>query len=96
MDVKRKRRHTVRAKKNRPAQFCSIPIQAPVSNYSSKDNFYEWVNEQWMENVKIPKFETDYGVSEEVERCIYRTSRDILLRVKKGTGDHAEKMLKNH
>ena len=59
---------------------CTIPIPAPVLNYSSvnKDDFYQSINEEWLTTVNIPAFENDFGVSEEVERCIYTKSVEIL------------------
>jgi predicted metalloendopeptidase len=49
-------------------------------NYSSvnKDDFYQSINEEWLSTVNIPAFENDFGVSEEVERCIYTKSVEIL------------------
>ena len=64
--------------------FCYIPIPAPVSNYSSTDlehasnNFYDWVNHEWISKVHVPPFENDFGVSEEVERCVFHKSVEIL------------------
>jgi predicted metalloendopeptidase len=56
---------------------CTIPIPAPVSTCSSV-NFYESINDQWLSSAHIPAFENDFGVSEEVERCIYTKSVEIL------------------
>jgi len=64
--------------------FCYIPIPAPVSNYSSVDplgpanDFYNWINHEWISTVHVPPFENDFGVSEEVERCIFDKSVKIL------------------
>jgi putative endopeptidase len=69
---------------------CNIPIQAPAFNSLSKPSvketveadFYDWVNSKWSKSVSIPAFENDFGISEEVERCIFETSKRILLSVK--------------
>ena len=49
-------------------------------NYSleNKDDFYQSINNDWLSTTHIPAFETDFGVSEEVERCIYTKSVEIL------------------
>lgn len=63
---------------------CGIPIQLPASSSSYKTNnllgkdFYTWVNKEWLKKIDIPKFQSDYGVSEEVEDCIFETSKKIL------------------
>ena len=74
---------TRKAKKNPhlTRTLCNIPTQVPVLNYSSSlmgNNFYEWVNCQWLEHAKIPPHENDYGVSEEVEECVDSISEKIL------------------
>jgi hypothetical protein len=78
----RKRQKTTR----HSHQFCNIPIPAPVLNYSYSEHvgndFYDWVNHEWLTHVKIPSFENDFGVSEEVERCIYEESVKILSNTK--------------
>lgn len=61
--------------------FCYIPIRRPVTKFlsSEKDaNFYEYVNNEWISTVKMPMFENDFSVSEEVERCVYKKSVEIL------------------
>jgi putative endopeptidase len=73
-------------KKNLSDPYCSIPATpAPALKYSSPlrgNNFYEWVNEDWLNSVHIPKFENDFGVSEEIERCIYKKTLRILTDIK--------------
>jgi len=65
-----------------PHLLCSIPIPQPVTNYLSikefGNNFYEEINRDWISSVVVPPFENDYSVSEEVERCIYTKSVEIL------------------
>ena len=67
---------------------CGIPIHLPVSSSSSyKQNsqlgndFYTWVNKEWMKKTEIPPFRPDFGVSEEVELCIFNASEKILADV---------------
>jgi putative endopeptidase len=67
----------------------SIPIPAPVSNFlfcqnnEIGNNFYTWVNKKWLDRTSIPSFESDFGVSEEAERVLFNTSKQILERMKK-------------
>ena len=79
--------------------FCHIPILAPVFNSSSKnqhvgDDFYSWVNSEWEKKTTIPEFENDFGVSEEVERCIFKESKRILECFKQSPKDDEQKMYK--
>ena len=73
-------------KKTHP--FCYIPIPAPVSNYSSREplspgnDFYNFINSDWISKVHVPAFENDFGVSEEVERCVFDKSVQILESTK--------------
>lgn len=84
-----KKKTRKRSRKIVQKPFCSIPIRVPVlSSSSSKTstkahekpgtNFYEWANESWLKEAKIPADEADYGVSEEVESCINTKSLEIL------------------
>ena len=69
---------------------CTIPVQAPVLNYSFKshnkedikNDFYSYVNKNWIQEIKIPAHESDFGVSEEVEECIDKKSKQILHEIK--------------
>jgi putative endopeptidase len=76
MGQRRTRKKTHRSQKNQHLS-CTIPIPAPVLTCSSV-NFYESINDQWLSTTHIPAFENDFGVSEEVERCIYTKSVEIL------------------
>jgi len=73
-------RQTRRTKKK---LLCHIPIVLPASKSSYKEkaigeNFYDWVNGSWAQHVAPPPFESSFGVSEEVERCIVSASKKIL------------------
>jgi putative endopeptidase len=74
----------------------SIPIPALVLNSSfSKNNqcgndFYNWVNKKWLAKTSIPAFESDFGVSEEAERVIFKTSKEILENIKKSDSTSKE------
>ena len=64
---------------------CGIPIHLPASSSSSYkvnnqlgNDFYTWVNKEWLKETKIPNFRPDFGVSEEVEECIFTVSEKIL------------------
>ena len=76
-DPKGKRQTRKRSKRNQSKDhLCSIPATpAPALMSSSSpltgNDFYEWVNGEWLGKTKIPQFENDFGVSEELERCIY-------------------------
>jgi len=74
-------RNTDKRQEKRNKSFCYIPIRRPVTKFlsSEKDaNFYEYVNNEWISTVKMPMFENDFSVSEEVERCVYKKSVEIL------------------
>jgi len=74
-------RRSRRQRKNQPHPLSSIPTQVPALNYSSKtagNDFYNWVNHTWLSHVNMPPYENDYGVSEEIEQCIFKTSVKIL------------------
>ena len=69
--------------------FCHIHIYQPASpsssdkpNANAGDDFYAWVNNEWMEAAEMPGFENDFGLSEEVERCIYKKSVEIIDKEK--------------
>ena len=83
------RRTTRKVKKQKrspsPSKTCTLSTQAPALDYSSslkKTDFYTWINEEWLKNTQIPTFENDYGISEEVEDCVYEKSKKILLDIK--------------
>lgn len=77
-----------RSQKKTTHPFCYIPIPAPVSNYSSskgispEDDFYNFINHEWISKIHVPAFENDFGVSEEVERCVFNKSVQILETTK--------------
>ena len=81
---KRYTRRAHRSQKKTTHPFCYIPIPAPVLNYSSSDSlspgkdFYNFINHEWISTVHVPAFENDFGVSEEVERCVFDKSVTIL------------------
>jgi putative endopeptidase len=71
---------------------CGIPIHLPASSSSSyKQNnqlgndFYTWVNKEWLAKTEIPSYRPDFGVSEEVERCIFTVSEKILADVQESS-----------
>ena len=66
----------------RKKKICSPEIVSTFS-YKSKEgkegnDFYSWVNNEWISKIKIPTFENDYGISEEVEHCISKITKGIL------------------
>lgn len=63
---------------------CYIPIQLPAKKFSSSD-FYAYVNNNWISSTEMPAFENDFSVSEEVERCIYNKSVEILSEVEESS-----------
>lgn len=77
----KKKGHHTRKKKKTPQSICATPIQVPVfnSSYNKHKDFYTWVNEDWLRTTEIPSYENDFGVSEEVERCIAEKSKEIIL-----------------
>lgn len=81
--LKKKRNVTRRQKKNR-CELTTCHISSPPAlKYSSRhdkrgDDFYSWVNETWVSDSKIPSYETEYSVSDQVEECIMKTSVRIV------------------
>jgi len=63
---------------------CYIPIKLPATKFSSSD-FYKYVNQEWISSVHMPAFENDFSVSEEVERCVYNKSVEILSEVEESS-----------
>jgi predicted metalloendopeptidase len=43
----------------------SVPSVDP--SYSPATDFYNFVNARWQKTVKMPSYEDDYGISEEVD-----------------------------
>ena len=78
----------MKSRESQDSHFCQIPIPAPVLDYSSHEihraghDFYDWVNHDWLSKVHPPSFENDFGVSEEVERCVYDKSVEIISNLK--------------
>ena len=88
MGLERQTKRLRKSQKKTTHPFCYIPIPAPVSNYSSSDphgpgdDFYNFINHEWISKVHVPAFENDFGISEEVERCIFNKSVKILESTK--------------
>jgi putative endopeptidase len=90
MDSRSKYKTSRKRQKRSPSPqiHCAIPTQARALSYSSPlkaQDFYKWVNQKWLRKTPMPTFENDYGISEEVERCIYEKSLHILMDIKNGT-----------
>jgi len=63
-------------------KICQIPIPAIVSSSFSKgDDFYTWVNSDWLKDAEIPPFENSIGVGEEIQHCINKFSKEILADI---------------
>jgi putative endopeptidase len=94
------RRRTRKKSKQKKPFSCPIPIQAPASNSFFQTNrplgsdFYTWVNKEWLKHTRIPEFENDFGVSEEVERCVARHAQKLLARFKENPRTPEEQMYK--
>ncbi len=99
---------TRKVKKTLHPSFCNIPIKVPAFSSSSSTtisqdqttkkpgtNFYEWVNEAWLDKAKIPAKEGDFGVSEEVEACVNKKSLNILKEIQANPQDKDEQALAN-
>jgi putative endopeptidase len=86
---KPKRRQTRKQfKRNLSGPLCSIPATpapALLSSFQQQggkeagEDFYDWVNHDWLKTTSIPQFENDFSVSEELERCIYEASKPLIL-----------------
>jgi len=92
-----------RKRRKNQSTLCRIPIPAIASKSSYHnspeigDDFYTWVNGDWMKSVKMPGFENDFGISEEAERCILKTTQEIIDEQHKKPGiykDLADSCLK--
>ena len=87
VEKKQQTRRSRRLRHHRP----TIPIQVPVLNSSSNDSshqgndFYTWVNGDWISSANIPESESDYGISEEVEDIIYTRMLDCIAHPGKFT-----------
>jgi len=75
-------RKTRRLKRTHRLHLSSIPIQVPVSNFSSKkqqgDDFYTWVNGKWLDSTRIPPTENEYSISDEVEESIFTVASKLI------------------
>lgn len=97
--TKKKKNVTRRQKKNLCELTTCHITNPPALKYSLQkhdkrgNDFYTWVNENWVSDVKIPPYETHYGVSNEVEDCIMNTSwrivNDCIQGTLKGAGPEA-------
>ena len=69
----KQKRKTRRQKKNPTEGLNCHLVTYPALTYSSKwldNDFYTWVNQEWISDTTIPPFENDFGASEEIEDCI--------------------------
>ena len=56
-------------------------------------DFYEWVNEPWLDKAKIPAKEGDFGISEEIEVCVNEKCLSILKGIQEKPTGNDEKAL---
>jgi predicted metalloendopeptidase len=74
-------RKTRRQKKNPTKGLNCQIVTYPALTYSSEwigQDFYTWVNKEWISDTTIPPFENDFGASEEIEACIENEILTIL------------------
>jgi len=67
----------------------------PALEYSSKwigDDFYTWVNKEWISDTKIPPFENDFGASDEIEECIDNEIKSIFNTIMSKKHPSAEEL----
>ena len=101
----RKRSHTSSHKHQKTRKqsklSCHIPIQVPAFNYSldqqqTKGNdFFRYINQRWLDSVKIPATKAIYGLSEEVEECIYTATVKLLQEIQENPKSKEEKFLQS-
>lgn len=99
MGETRKKHKTKSKGQKKKGFFCRIPIQAPAFSSLSPSqqseagtDFYKWVNASWLKKTSVPEFENDFGISEEVERCVFEESKEILDSFKANAHTDEEKM----
>ena len=63
----------------------SLSVPDVDKSYSPADDFYMYVNSRWQHTVKMPKYEDDFGVSEEIEMELRNT---LLIALKKHMRAH--------
>jgi hypothetical protein len=74
-------RKTRRRKKNPTKGLSCQIVTYPALTFSSKwigDDFYSWVNKEWISDTTIPPFEADFGASEEIEECIEEEIKSVI------------------
>ena len=92
-------RKTRRQKKNPTKGLTCQIVTYPALTFSSKwigDDFYSWVNKEWISDTTIPPFEADFGASEEIEECIGDEITSIIHEiVKRQKPTKEEEMVQN-
>jgi putative endopeptidase len=61
---------------NSSAKGPRVPSVDP--HYSPAENFYMYVNARWQKSVKMPSYEDDYGISEEIEQNLRKVLQHAL------------------
>ena len=93
---RRKSKKSQTRRKAKEKLICHIPIQAPASSSSSLtpgNDFFNYVNTDWLKQTSIPPTKSIFGVSEEAEHCIDRASFSLLQRIQKEPKGAEEIML---
>ena len=65
-------------------------------SYDPASDFYMYVNAQWQRSVKMPAYEDDFGISEEIELQLRKTLQDALTtHMRSHPGDGISKLAKS-
>lgn len=83
-----------RKKRREISNFPSKPdIPQPQTTTKPGNDFYKFVNGNWLRHVNMPPYLSSYGVSEEIEDTINSELMDIILDCKKQVDTYPDKTL---
>jgi putative endopeptidase len=61
----------------------SPSVPAVDKSYSPAEDFYMYVNSRWQKSVKMPRYEDDFGISEEIELDLRNTLLEALEKYRR-------------
>lgn len=66
-------------------------IPYPQKSVSPGDDFYKYVNGEWLRRVNMPPYMTSYGISEEIEDIVNKECMEILQKARYEVRSKADK-----